>query len=158
MQQRDLEWLSGFDTVWQRVMAGESCAVGGDSTGELEQLMEEVYYAWNGYRQLARCSCGWLQCRLQELCREAREVFRGLQTEYFLQTGELYHPPESEIFASCTISNLRKLWKNASEVTKKLHSVQRNDGGAQGERLQAAEELFASHQDRLRCMIGQLMQ
>lgn len=158
MEQREPEWLSDFEAVWQRVMTGQSCTLPVSGERDSEQVMEAVHWAWSGYRQLARCSRGRLQCSLQEMTREAKEVFRALQTEYFLRTGELYHPPESEKFASCTLSNLRKLWKNAFESGEKLHGIQGNDKGACSEALAAAAELFDSHRDRLRCMIGQLME
>lgn len=157
MEQNKPEWLSEFDVVWQRVTLGQSCTLKAPVTGQLEAVMESVCYARKGYCSLARHSCGWLQCSLLELAREAKILFGQLQTAYFLQTGELYHPPESEDFASCTLTNLRKLWKNAFELTQKLQSVYGNDGLPTSDPIYKAEQLAQRHRDCLRELICKLM-
>jgi len=158
MEPRDLEILSGFDAVWARVCSDtEAKQVLRSPQHPLEAVLDGLFDAWSGYRQLACCSCGGVRQRLTELAEEAKCTFRNLQLVYFLDTGELYHPAEDEKFASCTLSNLRKLWQNASKTAQMLQALPQGDGIICADKLRDAEAIMICQKQRLGRLMAEMM-
>ena len=158
MDSRDMEVLSGFAEVWARVMDGASREQDHKEPDFVQQVMDRLYGLCLAYTRLGRSSRGGIRCSLQALAGETQRAFHWLQVAYFLESGELYHPMETERFASCTMSNLRKLWKNTSELMQMLQLHPRDAGNLFGVELAAVEKLMAAHKDRLKCIIGAVME
>ena len=152
----DLESLSHFAQVWERV-TGASCPLPMSGAPLEERLMDRLYTMWQGYRCMGLGAVGGTRHTLLQLAEEARNCFRALQTERFLQGGEVYHPSKTCNFASCTMSNLRKMWEDACEMTEMLHSVAVDAGNPYAETCKIAESVMHRHRDRLRCMISRCM-
>lgn len=154
MEQRDLQVLAGFDAVWQRVMEGRAPETG--APGQGQETLELVYRAHRGYATLAQYSRGQIQRELRCLQKEARQAVRELQTAYFLRTGEVYHPAKTENFASCTMDNLRKMWKNACELRENLQGVLQDDGHPSQQAGRGCLPLLKAHPERLEQLIQSL--
>ena len=127
MTKEDLEVLANFGAVWERV-SGASLGEAerqGDTWAELLQGLEQH---WQGCRQLSVLAVGSHGKRLQKLAREAERLFRRVQTERFLEAGDLVYGGENLIFASYTPYNFRKLCKSAVKLAEHLQKAEEDEG------------------------------
>ncbi|MBP3653852.1 MAG: hypothetical protein J6J04_00270 [Oscillospiraceae bacterium] len=140
MNQEDIAILANFEQIWQRVMGGTASAEQATPTLESEEVMDCLHAMWCGYRSMARTAPAPLKRRLFELARRIKCCFRELQLEYFLETGDIYTPKLDEKIASCTTTNLRKIWRKASNLEKKLQTVQEENHSEKWELLLTVRE------------------
>lgn len=152
MNQRDLEVLSRFDDVWQRVQnqsAPRSC----EEIGLLETSMDGLEYLHSGYCQLARRAAGETRRRLNRLSEHTAKCFSRLQFRYFLETGDLYNGATSVNFASYTLVNLRILWQSASEYREKLQKANLKDASTFIAEMEMVQQEFAYHIQALEALM-----
>lgn len=124
----DLEVLSRFDAVWARVQAGRQTDTAESETDWREGLLQGLYELCCGYEEMARAAGGGMKGSLQKLAVCTRRMLQSLQTEYFLDTGDLFIYGDTADFASCTMSNLRNLWQR----TVALQDLLPKDGACDG--------------------------
>lgn len=146
MTAEDLAVLSRFEAVWERVMTGKTSEPDGQGM-ELETILQELYALRRGYLSLGCAASGRERACLRALAEETKSLFDGLQTEYFLETGDIFLTMESCDFASYTPYNLRKLWKNAIKLAELL----------QNSSLAAAAP-YKDTAESLQCQAGKLKQ
>lgn len=157
MDQQDLNVLSGFEEVWERVQTGGSRGQR-DASGELKQPMEQMYSLWDGLRQLADRTVGWQRRRLLMLAERIRKRFARWQLRYFLETGDVYDARSSFRFASYTPYNLRKLWQSAMESEEKLRNSHLKADETFVAEVEALQEEFLLQAKALEELLAQLLQ
>ncbi len=122
MTQEDLAVLAGFNRVWERV-SGQRIDSAPAAFADWEDVLNGVYGHWRSCVSLSAWAVGMPRKRLIGLAGEARELFRNLQTEYFLETGDIFQPRMSENLASYTPYNLQKTYKNAVKLAERLQKA-----------------------------------
>ena len=123
MTQEDLDVLAGFGAVWERV-SGERIDAPNASGVTWEELLQGIYDHWQGCASLGSRAVGVHRTRLLGLAGMARALFRRLQTEYYLETGDVFAAAVVCDFASYTPYNLRKLCKNAVKLAELLQKAE----------------------------------
>ena len=123
MTEEDLRVLQSFGAVWERV-SGERIACEDEQSVTWQQLLQGVFDHWRDCAGLAKCAHGRQRRTLLCMAEAARAIYRELQTEYFLETGDVFISVNGENFASYTPYNLRKTWKNAVELAKLLQRAE----------------------------------
>ena len=154
MNQEDLAVLADFEQVWLRVLGAEVPTVQTAEDVSVEEVLDCLQTMWCGYQSMARQAPPHLKRRLLELARRAKCRMGELQLEYFLETGDIHAPEISENFASCTMSNLRKIWQKASKLEQKLQSVQEQNHGKKRETLEAVREELQFQTAQLRQILA----
>lgn len=150
MTEADLEVLRNFEAVWERVMTGAS-AEPVPRWAAWEPLLQSVYEHWQNCQMMSRRTAGMEKYCLHRLAEETKEVFNHLQTDYFLETGDIFLTREMRNFASCTPYNLRKLWKNAIKLARDLQNAIDEDGTS----FEKAAETIYRQADVLKDLIYQ---
>lgn len=153
MTQEDLAVLAGFAAVWERV-SGER--IDGMTAAALtwEDVLQGLHDHWRGCASLAVWAKGTHRKRLLGLSAEARELFRVVQTEYFLKTGDIYLPALVCNFASYTPYNLRNSCKNAMKLAEHLQKAEETCGVAVGD----AWKTVSCHADTLKKLLKECLQ
>jgi len=144
MDQETLNALSGFESVWQRVLAGrgENAHITQETSGDGDAL-DRAAALWETYTAYARQTKGEAQARFSALAEEVRETVRELQTEHFLRTGDLYAPSAQRISAPGILTGMRR----AYEAEGRLAELLSDRGGlaeAARRREAALREMIAS--------------
>lgn len=115
MTREDLEVLAGFETVWARVRgAREAEPMKADTL--LSDTLQRLCWLCGAYSQMSAAARGELKRCLQMLANRTRRMIHLLHLEFFLKTGEMFVSEYDGNFASCTLSNLRKLWQCTVEM------------------------------------------
>lgn len=157
MEQRDLEVLSRFEEVWQRVQHGR-----GEETEreyrDVEAVMDGLHYRWKGCRQLAFCTCGREKARLLTLSEEIKKQLLRLQLHYYLETGDIHCSDTLSNFASYTPCNLRKLWQSTVENEEMIKKCNLNGNLRLVAELQSMDAEFHRQKAELEALIGALLQ
>lgn len=153
MTEADLEVLSRFESVWERVLSGNAPEAA-PRWEAWEPLLQGVYDHACCCRMLSRRTAGREKERLISLAREAKRVLGELQTVYFLETGDIFLTKENCNFASYTPYNLRKLWKNAINLAGDLQNAAEADGTPFGE----AAETMKGQAEVLKGLIARSLQ
>lgn len=157
MEQTDLEVLSRFEEVWQRVQQGKPAQQTQPEHGGVEMLMDRLHYQWCGFRQLAACTCGTEKHRLLGLAEGIKKQFLRLQLEYFLKKGDIYITGDSPNFASYTPYNLRKLWQSTVENVETMKKCNLNDDVCFVAESSEMEELFRQQKREIETLICMLL-
>ena len=123
MTQEDLDVLAGFSSVWERV-SGERLESASVPSVTREEILNGLYAHWRNCTSLAVCAVGTQRKRLLELAEAAKELYQSLQTEYFLETGDIFATVIGKSFASYTPYNLRNSYKNAVELAELLQRAE----------------------------------
>lgn len=156
MEQRDLEVLSRFEEVWQRVQHGKEETT--EPTYEdVKALMDGLHYQWKGCRQLAFCTCGREKARLLALSERIKKQFSALQLQYYLETGDIHCSGVSPNFASYTPYNLRKLWQSTVENEGRIKKCNLNGNLHLVAEMEAMDAQFSCQKTELEAMIGALL-
>ncbi|MEE0204731.1 MAG: hypothetical protein UEE32_05230 [Oscillospiraceae bacterium] len=108
-----------FDAVWSRVTGTAAPMV----RNPLERSMEQTLRLWQGYRQTAEGTRGGAAEECSALAESARQSFRQMQVEYFLETGDTYDPGESEKFRGGLMTGLRRLYCMEEELRALLEQA-----------------------------------
>ena len=122
MTQEDLAVLENFGTVWERV-SGQHLERPREDAVTWEMLLGALEAYWRGCGRLSVLARGSHRSRLIRLAAEAREAFGLVQTECFLETGDVFCGGLVCDFASYTPYNLRKLCKNAVKLAGLLQKA-----------------------------------
>ena len=85
--------------------------------------MEQTLRLWQGYRQAAEGTRGGMAEECSALAESARQSFRQMQVEYFLETGDTYDPGESEKFRGGLMTGLRRLYCMEEELRALLEQA-----------------------------------
>ena len=128
MTKADLELLGRFEEVWARVQSGRSESEPAKGDPWRERVMQGLHELAHGCRSMSAVACGSMKISLQKSAVCTGRMLRELQTEYFLETGDLFQCTDAGNFASCTLSNLRKLWRTAVDLQGEIP----NDGKYEG--------------------------
>lgn len=156
MEQRELEVLSRFEEVWQRVQHGRKETT--ETTHEdIEAIMDGLHYQWKGCRQLASCTCGREKARLLSLSEEIRKQFLDFQLQYYLETGDIHCSDASPNFASYTPYNLRKLWQSTVENEERIKKCNLNGNLHPVAEIEAVDAQFRRQKTELEALIGALL-
>ncbi|MBQ3257570.1 MAG: hypothetical protein IJA67_09170 [Oscillospiraceae bacterium] len=153
MTQEDLEVLAGFGAVWERV-SGQHIETEAVSKLSWEELLCALHDYWVGCRELANCAAGTHRRRLLALAGEAKTLFQSMQTEYFLDTGDIFVSVNEKSFASYTAYNLRKLYKNAVNLAELLQKAEEAGCLPVGD----AGSTAARHKAQLKKLLGECLQ
>ena len=144
MTDADLEVLSRFEVVWERVLSGKAAESASPYTS-WEPVLQGLWELERGYEALSRRAAGREKQRLQCLAAETRAMFDGLHTAYFLETGDIFLTKDVCDFASYIPYNLRKLWKNAVNLAELLQKGEKPLWNRQAEtirrQIETIEEL-----------------
>ena len=157
MDREDIEILSRFETVWQRVQREQNVPTEADDGG-IEAVLNGLHYRWHGARQLAMCTCGWEKNRLLRLSDQIKKQFQTLQLRYFLKEGDLFMASARPNFASYTPYNLRKLWQSTVENAESVRNCNLKGDAVFVAELLAIEEAFQHQKEELELLIGRLLQ
>ena len=131
MKQEELSILDRFDTVWQRVTAGNGGAettpapVPARETAMLEELMDGTVRAWSRYTALARRTGGTHARQLAALAGSARDHLRKLHLEYFLDAGDTYAPGEPPRTAFGLLTELREAYRGELALAEQFAAAGR---------------------------------
>ena len=112
MTQTELEALSHFEAVWQRVQKEKQQMSQSDEMLVLEEWMTQLYSYMCLCGQLAQVACGEARKRLFRMYCQVKKRYAGLQLRWFLVTGDIHFASCEMNFASYTPYNLRKLWQS----------------------------------------------
>lgn len=156
MEQRDLEILSRFEEVWQRVQRNVP-ETHDTADHTFEGLMDGLHYCWSGCRQLAACTRGREKTCLLSLSRRIKEQFQVLQLWYYLGKGDIYCSDASPNFASYTPYNLRKLWQSTVENAEMMKKCNLNGNPDFVAELQVMDAEFQCQKSELEALIGALL-
>ena len=85
--------------------------------------MEQTLRLWHGYRKAAESTRGGMAEECSALAESARQSFRQMQVEYFLETGDTYDPGESEKFRGGLMTGLRRLYCMEEELRALLEQA-----------------------------------
>ena len=152
MTQADLEVLSRFGAVWERV-SGERIADSPVPSVAWEDVLGGLYGHWQGCKKLSRCAAGRHAGRLRCLAKEAARLFNMAQTAYFLETGDIAQVAANENFASYTPYNLRQLYQNAVKLAELLQKTREADGLS----VEDARETVGKHGEVLRELLSECL-
>lgn len=152
MTQEDLEVLAGFGAVWARV-SGQHIETETEPKLSWEELLRALHDYWAGCRELANCAAGTHRRRLMELAGEAKSLFQTVQTEYFLDRGDVFVSVNEKSFASYTPYNLRKLYKNAVNIAGLLQKAREEEWLPEA----AAENMIAAHKNVLKGLLRECL-
>lgn len=156
MEQRDLEVLSRFEEVWQRVQHGKEETTK-PTHEDIEAVMDGLHYQWKGCRQLAFCACGREKARLLALSEGIKKQFLGLQLQYYLETGDIHCSETSPNFASYTPCNLRKLWQSTVENEERIKKCNLNGNLHLVAKIQAMDAQLRRQKSELEALLGALL-
>ena len=153
MTQEDLAVLAGFGAVWERV-SGQRLEAPPAPSVAWEDVLDGLYEYWKDCGSLAARAVGGCRMRLLCLAAEAKEAFRRLQTEYFLETGDVFVAAVVCNFASYTPYNLRKLCKNAVKLAGLLQK------GSEEGCLPVADagKCLARHEEIIKALLTECLQ
>ncbi len=153
MTQEDLDVLAGFGAVWERV-SGERIDSPPVSCVTWEDVLDGLYRHFHGCRGLAAGAVGEPRRRLMRLSAETKRLLRRLETEYYLETGDIFISVNEESFASYTPYNLRKLCKNAVNLAGLLQK------GAENRELSVGDawKTVSDHAQVLKSLLGACLQ
>ena len=149
MTQADLEVLSGFADVWERV-SGQRLGEVASEAVRWEAVLQGLLDHALGCGGLARYAAGAHRRKLLALAKEAEGIFRRLHTAYFLETGDIFLGETQAEFASYTPYNLRKLCKNAVKLAQCLQKAER-EGNLP---VEDAGEIVMGHENALKELLG----
>ena len=152
MTQADLDVLAGFAEVWERV-SGERIPSPQSASVTLGEVLEGLYGHWQGCAALAVWAVGMHRKRLLGLVSEAEALFRRVQTECFLESGDIFQGELVMNFASYTPYNLRKVCKNAMELAERLQKGQETCSVSVGN----AVEMLVSHGEALKELLQECL-
>lgn len=158
MNQADLERLSSFSAVWQRVQGNADTQEVPQKQKDMITLLDGANYAWSGYAALANVSYGETRQKLIRLARETKTVFQQLQVQYFLQEGDTYTAGQTANFASYTSYNLRNLWQNTTNLAQICDGMPVDDCLTYGWGFSCIRETFLQHARTLEQLLLQSFQ
>ena len=157
MNQTELEALSHFDAVWQRVQK-EKQQTSQDAMVDLEEWMTQLYSYLCGCFQLAQMACGEVRNRLFGMHRRMKKRYAALQLWYFLETGDIHFASCDVRFASYTPYNLRKLWQSNVKNTEMAEKCNLNDDLKLAAEIQALKSELLQQKVLLEQLIGSCLQ
>lgn len=156
MEQTDLEVLSQFEAVWQRVQRSNQVSEE-NSMGDMQMLMDALYDRMCGCSQLAKFSCGTSKKRLMEMSQQLRRRYANLQLWCFLESGDIHFANETTKFASCTPYNLRKLWQSTVKNMEMIEKCSLNEDAKLVAEFQEMKQEFEQQKQVLEEIIGQFL-
>lgn len=152
MTQADLNVLEGFGAVWERV-SGERIDPLPAPTVTWEEVLEGLYVHWEGCAALTRWAVGTQRKQMLRLAGEAKKMFCRAQTEYFLETGDIFNTVVAYNLASYTPYNLQKLCKNAEKLASLLQKHQETCSVSVGD----AQKTVITHANTLKSLLEECL-
>ena len=153
MTQEDLAVLAGFGAVWERV-SGERIDPLPAPSVTWEEVLEGLYAHWQGCSALAVWAVGTQRKQMRRMALEAKKLFHHGQTEYFLETGDIFLTSSNCHFASYTPYNLQKLCKNAEKLARLLQKHQETCSVSVGD----AQKTVIVHTNTLKRLLEECLQ
>ena len=158
MTQTELEALSHFEAVWQRVQKEKRQMSQSDEMFGLEEWMTQLYSYMCLCGRMAQVAYGEARKCLFRMYCQMKKRYAVLQLRWFLVTGDIHFASCETNFASYTPYNLRKLWQSNVKNMEMAEKCNLKDDLELAAEIQALKSELLQQKAGLEQLIGKCLQ